>query len=129
MQEADGTAARELAILALLGDGAECAEIGISIYDDDGGIVAMNEHAARLLGRKRSEILTHDIADFTPGGIDRTVLSSPRRREGVRLVTRKDGSSFAAAFVVVSTRIASIAYYAAFWWELDPDDPRAVDAR
>jgi PAS domain S-box-containing protein len=129
MQEADETAARELAILALLGDGAECAEIGISIYDDDGRIVAVNDHAARLLGRERSEILTYDIAAFTPGGIDRSLLDSPNRREGVRVVTRKDGSRFAAAFVVVSTRIASIAYYAAFWWELDPDDPRAADAR
>jgi PAS domain-containing protein len=129
LDDAQETAARELAILALLGDGTECAEIGISIYDDDGRIVAMNEHAARLLGRKRSELLTYDIAAFTPGGIDRSVLSSPHRREGIRLVTRQDGSSFAAAFVVVPTRIASIAYYAAFWWELGPDDPRTADVR
>ena len=112
----------------LLGDGAECAELGISIYDDDGRIVAVNAHSCEMLGYSREELLRHDIADFTEGGIDRTVLLSPHRREGVRLVSRKDGTKIPVAFVVVPTRVAGIAFYFAVSWELDPGDPRSAGA-
>jgi PAS domain S-box-containing protein len=112
----------------LLGDGAECAELGISIYDDDGRIVAVNAHSCEMLGYSREELLRHDIADFTEGGIDRTVLLSPHRREGVRLVSRKDGTKIPVAFVVVPTRVAGIAFYFAVSWELDPEDPRSAGA-
>jgi PAS domain S-box-containing protein len=123
-----GQNARDLSAPALLGDGAESAEVGISIYDDDGRMVAVNAHACELLGYQREELLQHDIADFTEGGIDRSVLKSPHRREGVRLVTRKDGSKVPVAFLVVPTRVAGIPFYFAISWQLDTDDARAVGA-
>jgi PAS domain S-box-containing protein len=119
---------RDLVLQTLLIEGIERAEIAVSIYDDDGRYVAVNTCACQLLGYDRDEILDHDVADFTAGGIDRAVLLRPERREGVRLVQRKDGSTFAAAFVVVPTRISSLPFYLALWWAVEPDDPRAADA-
>src|SRR5437763_16021234 len=113
---------------SLLGEGADCAEVGIAIYDDDGRYVAVNQRGCDLLGYTRDELLTHDVADFTEGGIDRAVLKSLERREGARIVRRKDGHSIAMAFVVTPTRIANIAFYLAMFWELAADDPRAAQA-
>jgi PAS domain S-box-containing protein len=113
---------------SLLGEGADCAEVGVAIYDDDGRYVAVNGHACELLGYTRDELLTHDVGDFTEGGIDRTVLKSPERREGVRLVRRKDGHLVAVAFVVTPTKIANIGFCLSVFWELPAGDPRAVGA-
>jgi PAS domain S-box-containing protein len=121
--------AREAIVPVLLGDGAECAEIGISIYADDGTFVAVNERACRILGYPREELVTHDVGDFTDGNIDRTVLTSQHRREGVRVVHRKDGTTAPVAYVVVPTRVASIGFFMAFFWELADDDPRAAQAK
>jgi hypothetical protein len=52
----------------------------------------------------------------------------PERREGVRLVQRKDGSEVPVAFVVTPTRVSGIAFYFAVRWELKSDDPRAANA-
>lgn len=113
---------------ALLGEAADTAFVAISVYDDDGQIVALNRRAAELLGYSREELLSHDIADFTEGGIDRSVLQRATLREGARLVHRKDGSTIPAAFVVGTARLAGLPYFFAVWWELAADDPRAADA-
>ena len=76
----------------------------------------------------RDELLTHDVADFTDGGIDRAVLRSPEMREGARIVHRKDGHSVVMAFVVTPTRVANLAFSLAMFWELAADDPRAAGA-
>ena len=113
---------------ALLGEAADSSSLGVSVYDDDGRIVALNKRAAELLGYSREEILAHDVADFTEGGIDRSVLQRSSLREGVRLVHRKDGTTVPAAFVVGTANLAGLPYFFAVWWELAPDDPRAAGA-
>jgi PAS domain S-box-containing protein len=113
---------------SLLGEGADCADVGIAIYDDDGRYVAINAHGCEMLGYTRDELLTLDVGDFTEGGIDRTVLKSTERREGSRLVRRKDGHFLAVGFVVSPTKIANIGFNLATFWELPPDDPRAASA-
>jgi PAS domain S-box-containing protein len=118
----------DIVLASLLGDGAEHAEIGLFIYDDDGKYVAINRYAAELLGYDRSELLEHDVGDFTAGGIDRDVLLRLERREGVRIVERKDGSQATVAFVVTPTQVGSLWFYLAVVWELAPDDPRASAA-
>jgi PAS domain S-box-containing protein len=113
---------------ALIGKAGECADLGISIYDDDGNFVALNRKAEALLGLPRDDLIARDVASFTDGGIDRTVLRRPEIREGVRLVQRGDGSSIPVAFVVSPTRIANLDFFISVWWELPPDDPRAATA-
>jgi PAS domain S-box-containing protein len=125
---ANGTPTPEIVLESLLGDGAEHASLGLFVYDDDGRYVAVNRYAAELLGYDRGELLQHDIADFTAGGIDRSVLLHRERREGVRLVHRKDGTTVPVAFVVSPTEVASLGFYLAVVWELAPDDPRATGA-
>lgn len=122
------TAPADVVLQSLLGDGAEHAEIGLFIYDDDGKYVAINRYAADLLGYDRSELLAHDVGDFTKGGIDREVLLRRERREGVRIVNRKDGSRETVAFVVTPTQVGSFWFYLAIVWELADDDPRASGA-
>jgi len=129
MSSSDRVPTPDLLHQALLGEAADGAGLAVSVYDDDGRYVALNKRAAQLLGYSRDELLEHDIADFTEGGIDRKVLQRSSIREGVRLVHRKDGSAFPAAFVVGSARLAGLPYFLAVWWELAPDDPRAADAR
>ena len=109
----------------LLGEGTEHAQIGAFMYDDQGRYVAVNSYAAALLGYDRRELLNHDVGDFTAGGIDRSVLLRPERREGVRAVRQKDGSEVTVAFVVTPTNVASLQLFLAFVWELPADDPRA----
>jgi PAS domain S-box-containing protein len=118
----------DIVIASLLGEGAENAEVGLFIYDDDGKYIAINRHGAELLGYERSELLEHDVGDFTAGGIDRDVLLRLERREGVRVVQRKDGSENIVAFVVTPTQVGSFWFYLAVVWELAPDDPRAATA-
>jgi PAS domain S-box-containing protein len=102
--------------------------MAICVYDEEGRYVTVNECACTILGYTRDELLSHDIGDFTKGGFDRRVLLNNRTREGVRLVTRKDGSTVPCAFVVTPTRVANLPYFVAVWWTLDDDDPRGVDA-
>src|SRR5258708_349096 len=106
----------DVVLASLLGDGAEHAEIGLFIYDDDGKYVAINRFGADLLGYDRSELLTHDVGDFTAGGIDRDVLLRLERREGVRIVERKDGSQATVAFVTTPTQVGSFWFYLAIVW-------------
>ena len=113
---------------ALLGEASDCAGVGISVYDDDGHFVAVNQHAIELLGYTLEELLARDVADFTEGGIDRTVLQKSELREGVRLVHRKDGTSVPVAFVVAPTLVANIGFVISVFWELSAGDLRAGDA-
>jgi PAS domain S-box-containing protein len=124
----DRTTTPDIVLASLLGDGAEHAEVGLFIYDDDGKYVAINRYGADLLGYDRNELLTHDVADFTAGGIDRDVLLRLERREGVRIVHRKDGSQRIVAFVVTPTQVGSFWFYLAVVWEIADDDPRATAA-
>ena len=118
----------DIVLASLLGDGAEHAEIGLFIYDDDGKYVAINRYGAELLGYDRSELLAHDVGDFTAGGIDRDVLLRFERREGARIVERKDGSHRTVAFVVTPTQVSGFWFYLAVVWELAADDPRTSAA-
>jgi PAS domain S-box-containing protein len=118
----------QVVLQALIGEAGDFAQVGISIYDDDGRFVAVNEHAAELLGYPRDELLTRDVADFTEGGIDRAVLLKAEIREGVRLVHRKDGTAVPVAFVVAPTRVANIGFFISVFWELADDDPRSREA-
>lgn len=120
--------AHDAVLSTLLVEASEHATVAIYVYDDDGRYVAVNKCAAELLGYEREELLTHDVGDFTEGGIDRSVLLKPERREGVRLVKRKDGTKIPIAYVVTPTRVASLPFYFAVVWELSPDDPRAATA-
>jgi PAS domain S-box-containing protein len=113
---------------ALLGEAAESAFFAISVYDDDGRMVAVNRRAADLLGYSREELLSFDVGAFTEGGFDRTRLFSQDMREGVRLVQRRDGTRTAVAFVVAPARLSGLPYFVAVWWELADGDPRAGSA-
>jgi PAS domain S-box-containing protein len=118
----------DIVLASLLGEGAENAEVGLFIYDDDGKYVAINRFGAELLGYERGELLEHDVGDFTAGGLDREVLLRLEQREGVRIVQRKDGSEKIVAFVVTPTQVGSFWFYLAVVWEIAADDPRAANA-
>jgi PAS domain S-box-containing protein len=113
---------------ALLGEAAESAFFAVTVYDDDGRLVAANRRASELLGYPRDELLTYDVGAYTDGGFDRSRLFSQAMREGVRRVRRKDGSQVAVAFVVAPSRLAGLPYFVAVWWQLAEDDPRASSA-
>jgi PAS domain S-box-containing protein len=113
---------------ALLGEAADSAFFAISVYDDDGRMVAVNKRAADLLGYSRDELLSYDIGAFTEGGFDRTRLVSLEMREGVRLVERRDGTRVPTAFVVAPATLSGLPYFVAVWWQLADDDPRAATA-
>lgn len=112
----------------LLLDAIESANMAICVYDEQGRYVTVNQCACKILGYAREELLEHDVGEFTAGGIDRQVLLSDTHREGVRLVTRRDGSTVPCAFVVTPTRVANLPYFVAVWWTLAANDPRAADA-
>jgi PAS domain S-box-containing protein len=120
--------ARGAVLETLLLEAVDSAGMAICVYDEEGRYVTVNERACAILGHSREELLSHNVGDFTAGGIDRAVLLSDEHREGVRVVTRKDGSTVPVAYVVTPTRVASLPYFVAVWWTLDDDDPRVADA-
>jgi PAS domain S-box-containing protein len=122
-----GLDARGAVLETLLLEAIESARMAISVYDEEGRFVTVNDCACKILGYSRDELLLHDVADFSKGGIDRKVLLSNEQREGVRLVTRKDGTTVPCAFVVTPTRVGHLPYFVAVWWTLDKDDPRVPD--
>ena len=124
----ESLSAHELILQTLLLEAIDAAQVAICVYDEEGRYATVNDCACELLGYSREEVLRHDIGDFTADGFDRTRLLSNKMREGVRLVHRKDGSTFPVAFLVVPTRVGHLPYYLSVWWALDPDDPRAADA-
>jgi PAS domain S-box-containing protein len=113
---------------ALLGEAAESAFFAITVYDDDGRLVAANRRASELLGYSREELLAYDVGAYTQGGFDRSRLFSQEMREGVRLVRCKDGTQVPVAFVVAPSQLAGLPYFVAVWWQLAEDDPRAATA-
>ena len=121
--------AHSLVLQTLLLEAIETAHMAICVYDDHGRYVTVNDCACSILGYTREELLKHDVADFTEGGIDRQLLLSNEWREGVRLVTRSDKSKVPVAFVVAPTRVGHLPYFVSVWWTLDPEDPRAVNAK
>ncbi len=129
MSSRDRTPTPQVVLQALLGEASDLAGFGISVYDDDGRLISVNEYAAERLAQSRDELLVRDVGDFTEGGIDRSVLLRTEVREGVRLVRLKDGSSVPVAFVVAPTRVGGLGYFVSVWWEIAPNDPRARDAR
>lgn len=124
-----GRDTRSLVLQTLLMEAIESANMAICVYDEHGQYVTVNDCACKILGYTRDELLVHDVADFTEGGIDRKVLMSNEHREGLRLVTRKDGSKVPCAFVVTPTRVGHLPYFVAVWWTLDETDPRAANAK
>lgn len=118
----------DLILGSLLADAVESAKVGLFVYDEEGRYIAVNRCGAELLGYQRDELLRRDVGEFTEGGIDRSVLQVSSRREGVRRILRRDGTETVAAFLVVPARVSSLAYHLALVWELEPDDPRALDA-
>ena len=125
---ADRTPTPDLLHEALLGKAVESAFFAITVYDDDGHMVAANRRAADLLGYPRDELLAYDVGAFTEGGFDRKRLQSREMREGVRLVRRKDDSRTPVAFVVAPATLAGLPYFVAVWWQIPDDDPRAETA-
>jgi PAS domain S-box-containing protein len=118
----------DLILGSLLADAVDGAKLGLFVYDEEGSYIAVNRCAAEMLGFPRDELLRRDVGDFTPGGLDRRLLQLSSRREGVRKLRRRDGSETVVAFVVVPARVSSLGYHLAVVWELEPDDPRTLDA-
>jgi PAS domain S-box-containing protein len=120
--------ARGAVLETLLVEAIESARMAVCVYDELGRYVTVNDCACQILGYSREELLSHDVGDFTEGGIDRRLLLTDDHREGVRIVTRKDGTTVPVAFVVTPTRVANLPYFVAVWWRLDDDDPRVAAA-
>jgi PAS domain S-box-containing protein len=104
-----GDSAHALVLQTLLLEAIQQAEMAIVVYDEEGRYVTVNDCACEILGYTREELLAHDVGDFTDG-IDRSRLLTNKRREGVRLVQRRDGSTVPVAFVVVPTTVGKLPY-------------------
>ena len=120
--------ARGAVLETLLLEAIGSARMAVCVYDEQGRYVTVNDCACTILGYSREELLAHDVGDFTAGGIDRSRLLGDGHREGVRLVTRRDGSTVPCAYVVAPTRVANLPYFVAVWWTLDENDPRTASA-
>jgi PAS domain S-box-containing protein len=117
-----------IVLQTLLLEAIAVAEVAVVVYNDEGRYITVNDYACSILGYSREELLRHDVGDFTTGGFDRTRLLSNQRREGMRVLHRKDGTDVVVAYVVVPTRVSRLPYYLSFFWALDDNDPRAATA-
>jgi PAS domain S-box-containing protein len=103
----------------LLGEAADLLEgAAVFVWDDDRHYVAVNEHACRLVGLPREELVGMPVgslsADDANAEIER-VQTAPVLT-GSSSFTRRDGEVVELDWVTMHTRVAGLPYMLSVCW-------------
>ena len=106
--------------ITLLGEGAECADVGVIVWNADRRYVAANRKACELIGTTREQLLAStvgsrnrsDEARAAIGGILEHVPAG-----GSLTVARPDGTSVELDWLVFPTRVAGLEHVLGLFWE------------
>jgi len=101
----------------LLGDGAEHAEIGVVVWNEELRYVAVNEWVGELFGVTREELLGSRVGDHNPSdgqsAIEAILAHVPAR--GVTPIR----PGLAVEWIVVETRLAGLPHFFGVFWPAD----------
>jgi PAS domain S-box-containing protein len=115
------TAADPLIQASLLGEAVDTGPVAIFVADDEMRYVAVNAYAAELLGYTRAELLDLLVTDVarTPEATEQFgEVVAHRQRDGIALLTRKDGSVFQLRYRARETRVAGLPLYVCVGWPI-----------
>jgi PAS domain S-box-containing protein len=118
---AAATRGEPLIQIALLGEAVDHAPIAVFVFDADGHYVAVNEHACKLLGYERDEIVSRRLGELAvdPREALREYLAvaEGHAEEGTTRVRRGDGEEMTLRFRGAATAIAGVTFYVGVAWE------------
>jgi PAS domain S-box-containing protein len=103
----------------LLGEAIEGAPVLVFVADENRRYVAVNGYACRLLGYTREELLeltVDQVARYgeAPGEFSEMVAQGVR--EGVSVLTRKDGMTFSFRYRASVVTVARMELYVSVGW-------------
>jgi PAS domain S-box-containing protein len=98
---------------SLLGEAVDLLDgVAVFVWNEERRYVAVNDHACRLLGLGREEIIGMPVGDLSPDGaagdIARTQAS--RVTSGSSSFTRRDGERVELEWTTMHTRVAGLPY-------------------
>jgi PAS domain S-box-containing protein len=104
---------------ALLGEAMDCAEgTAVFVWNEERKYVAINEHACRLVGLSREELIGMPVGELSPDHASRE-LALTRDAQIVRSsssFTRRDGTEIPITWVTIRTRVAGLPYMVSLVW-------------
>lgn len=112
--------------MTLLGDAAEHGELGVMVWNEELRYVALNPHAAELVGSTREALLAARVGDTnrTPeaqAAIDDALRNAPSR--GSMTMQRPDGTAVDLEWVVFPTTIAGLPHVIGLMWDRSSFQP------
>ena len=115
------TAAEPLIQASLLGEAVDPGPVAIFVADEQMRYVAVNAYAAELLGYTRAELLELRVTDVvrTPEATEHfDEVVAHRHRDGIALLTRKNGSVFQLGYRARETTVAGMPLYVSVGWPI-----------
>ena len=115
------TAAEPLIQASLLGEAVDPGPVAIFVADEQMRYVAVNAYAAELLGYTRAELLELRVTDVarTPEATEQfDEVVAHRQRDGIALLTRKNGSVFQLGYRARETTVAGMPLYVSVGWPI-----------
>jgi PAS domain S-box-containing protein len=115
------TAADPLIQASLLGEAVDTGPVAIFVADEQMRYIAVNAYAAELLGYTRAELLELRVTDVArtaeaPEQFEEVIAH--RQRDGIAVLTRKDGSVFQLGYRARETRVAGMPLYVSVGWPI-----------
>jgi PAS domain S-box-containing protein len=115
------TAAEPLIQASLLGEAVDPGPVAIFVADEQMRYVAVNAFAAELLGYTRAELLNMRVTDIVrtaeaTAHFDEVVAH--RHKDGIAMMTRKDGTVFQLGYRARETTVAGMPLYVSVGWPI-----------
>ena len=106
--------------VTLLGEAAECADVGVIVWNEERRYVAVNPKACELIGTTREQLLASTVGSTNrspeaKAAIDGILDHVPAR--GSLTVTRPDGTHVELEWVVFPTRVAGLEHVLGLFWD------------
>lgn len=104
---------------SLLGEAVDCLEdVAVFVWDEGRHYVAVNEHACRLTGLSRDELVGMRVGSMTPGRADSELERVQRApvTQGQSSLTLRDGKTVDLEWVTMHARIANLPFMVSVVW-------------
>ena len=113
---------------ALLAQALEHAPFAVSVFDEDGNYVAVNERVCELTGYTREELLTMGPLNVTADDSERARRNfdealAGRLRGGIARIRKKDGEVIEVAYRIGSTTVGGLPFLIRIYWETAGEEP------
>jgi len=113
--------AEQLVQITLLGEAIEFLPVAVFVFDEVGRYVAVNEHASRITGYTRKELLGKRLGQLADESAVALAayreVAEGRASEASTRVRRKDGTVAELQFRGGRTTIGGIPFYVGVAWE------------